>query len=277
MKVHKMRLKISLKPIEHSPLFPANYNYPISALIYSLLKSASPEHSEFLHDEGYTISGKAYKLFTFAVEFSRTPDFRDNAIYVGDNKIFLHISSPPSTNLISQLCSLNLTDKSIEVVGDNIFSELKIIRAETYQLNEIGNRVKVKLRSPIVIAKGKYLENVNRTQEDYLTYESNIDDINKILNDNLFNKYALIFNRNYTDAPLEFKWDHDYVKRRMNHSKSFTRLIRITKDLQRPIDIRGNMIPFYLEGEKELIKVGLEAGFGSKNSMGFGFGDIVYF
>ncbi|MBX2976921.1 MAG: CRISPR-associated endoribonuclease Cas6 [Ignavibacteriaceae bacterium] len=270
-----MRLKISLKPIENSHLFPANYNYPISALIYSLLKSASPEHSEFLHDEGYTISGKAYKLFTFALEFSRTPIFKNNAILCGDNTIFLHISSPNSTNLISQLCTLNLTGRRIEIVGDNIFSKLKIIKVETYQLNEMGQRVMVKLRSPIVIAKGKYLENENRTQEEYLTYESNIDDINKILNENLFNKYALIFNRNYADTPLKFKWDHDYVKQRMNQSKAFTRLIRITKDLHRPIEIRGNMIPFYIEGNEELIKVGLEAGFGSKNSMGFGFGDII--
>lgn len=41
-------------------LLPINYQYPLSAAIYSVLKSADADYAAFLHNSGY---GKGFKLF----------------------------------------------------------------------------------------------------------------------------------------------------------------------------------------------------------------------
>lgn len=63
-----MRLKLNLLP-ENSPHLHVNYNYALSAAIYNLLRFSSKEASEYLHDVGFTIQGKSYKLFSFAIGF----------------------------------------------------------------------------------------------------------------------------------------------------------------------------------------------------------------
>jgi CRISPR-associated endoribonuclease Cas6 len=45
----------------------------------------------------------------------------------------------------------------------------------------------------------------------------------------------------------------------------------------RGINIRGWLAPFTVEGSKELIELGYEAGFGSRNSMGFGMAEVDTF
>lgn len=62
-----MRLKVHLEAQDDS--LTCNYNYSLSAAIYSYLKLSSPDFAAFLHDIGYTHLGRNYKLFTFALKF----------------------------------------------------------------------------------------------------------------------------------------------------------------------------------------------------------------
>lgn len=43
----------------------------------------------------------------------------------------------------------------------------------------------------------------------------------------------------------------------------------------RGIKVRGWLAPFTVEGSPELIELGYEAGFGSRNSMGFGMAEVA--
>lgn len=63
-----MRLKILLQCVSKPAVIPINYNYQFSAAIYLLLKFGSPDFSKFLHDQGYKIENRNFKLFTFALK-----------------------------------------------------------------------------------------------------------------------------------------------------------------------------------------------------------------
>jgi CRISPR-associated endoribonuclease Cas6 len=39
--------------------------------------------------------------------------------------------------------------------------------------------------------------------------------------------------------------------------------------------VRGWLVPFRVEGSKELIELGYEAGFGKNNAMGFGMAEVI--
>ena len=87
-----MRLKITLKADKGS-LISFNYHYHLSAAIYRLLQFGSKEFSAFLHDIGFKLNGKAYKLFTFALRFEKYTNLQ-NALRLDEPKAFLYISSP---------------------------------------------------------------------------------------------------------------------------------------------------------------------------------------
>ena len=63
-----MRFKLNLLSKSGSPVIPANYQYPLSAVIYRILSSADQDYAAFLHNAGYQKkdSLKSFKLFTFS-------------------------------------------------------------------------------------------------------------------------------------------------------------------------------------------------------------------
>ncbi|MDR1897023.1 MAG: CRISPR-associated endoribonuclease Cas6, partial [Prevotellaceae bacterium] len=65
-----MRFKLSLQ-IDRSisgNLLPINYQYPLSAWIYSVIAKGNTMYSAWLHDNGFlpSDSSKSFKLFTFS-------------------------------------------------------------------------------------------------------------------------------------------------------------------------------------------------------------------
>lgn len=66
---HKnMRFKITLIPKFSDAVIPINYQYPLSAAIYKVLRLADSQYAAFLHEKGYGVenSFKSFKLFTFS-------------------------------------------------------------------------------------------------------------------------------------------------------------------------------------------------------------------
>lgn len=59
---------MTLIATELKSVIPINYQYPVSAAIYKVIRSADQEYARFLHDAGYAQpdSLKSFKLFTFS-------------------------------------------------------------------------------------------------------------------------------------------------------------------------------------------------------------------
>ncbi len=60
-----MRFVLTINAGARNPVLPFNYQYPLSAAIYEIIRTADAAFAEFLHNRGYG-EGKSFKLFTFS-------------------------------------------------------------------------------------------------------------------------------------------------------------------------------------------------------------------
>lgn len=241
---------------------PLNYNYQLSSAIYNLLRFGSPEFSRFLHNSGFRIDGKKYKLFTFALRFDKI-EVKDNYLILKSPKVTLHISSPLIDTFIKNFVIGTFENKVIDITDKDQSINFRIITAEILPELVFTNKMKFILLAPMILSTLKDYD--GKMQQYYLRPEDK-DDINRVLTKNLLNKKGLL-NRNQTiDGFCNLIWDEEYLKK----NKRITKKITINENGRFPIDVIGIQAPFTIEGDPELIKVGYECGFGEKNSMGFG-------
>ena len=60
-----MRIQV-LADVDKQITLPINYNHLLVGAIYRFLAESNPEYADFLHDEGYQVNKKRFKLFTFS-------------------------------------------------------------------------------------------------------------------------------------------------------------------------------------------------------------------
>lgn len=264
-----MRLKLTLN--SNGKSLPVNYNYYLAAAIYNLLKFGSPEFAEFLHNKGFVLNGKPYKLFCFALRFKNIKVI-DNIIRMIEPGAELYVSSPLIEDFIQNFIIGTFTNQSFEIAGNNFKCNFFINQVESLPEPHFNKTNNFHLLSPVVLSTLREKEN-GKTHQYYFRYNDNIAEINRVFNQNLKNKFKLIYNVEYEGDDLILEWDKDYIAKREKKNKRLTKKIAIEKYDGNPIDIIANEIPFTLTGNPELMKVGYHCGFGEKNSMGFGLAD----
>jgi len=257
-----MRLKITLRSKKNS-ILGYNYFYSLSAIIYKMLQLGSPEFSKFLHDLGYSEKNKKYKLFSFALDINK-PGRTSDYLILKNPISYLHITSPMIDQFVMYLIHGSFFTNNLELESDGYKTNFEIINIESVTEPEFKEEMKFKMLSPLVLSS-KRMHN-SKLNTYYLRYDDH-EEIQRILNSNLANKYKIISRKEYEGEGVELVWDNDYITRKEgNISKKYT--IRTNDE---NIEIKGIMAPFCLKGDNELIKVGYWCGFGEKNSMGFGF------
>ncbi|NWF88924.1 MAG: CRISPR-associated endoribonuclease Cas6 [Ignavibacteriaceae bacterium] len=262
-----MRLRVYLTAERNSILSP-NYNYPLSAAIYNLLRFGSPEFSQFLHDIGFRQNGRTYKLFCFALKFEEI-QVEYGAIKMIAPNANLYITSPLIDDFVKNFVIGTFEQQKINLYSNYRTTEFRIKQVELVPETEILETNKFLLHSPMVLSTVKVNDN-GKTLQYYLRPEDKAE-INRILTANLLNKYKLIWGKELKAEPLELKWDENYLRK----FKRVTKKITINESDKNAVDVIGIQAPFTLKGNPELIKVGYECGFGEKNSMGFGMAEVV--
>lgn len=262
-----MRLKLKLR-LKESRIIPVNYNYQLSSAIYNLLQFGSPEFTEFLHNEGFNIDGKNYKLFSFSLRI-KNPRLYGNLLEIVDSEAVLFITTPIAEKFIKSFITGTFSQKRIEINSDNIHTVFNIEQLEIIPEPEFTDEMKFICLSPIVLSTRKIFN--NDLKQYYLRPEDN-ELINKVLSGNLINKYKLIYNKEPNENGVELKWDENYLLKNKRITKKIT--LNVIKDS--PQEIIGMQAPFILKGNPQLIKIGYLSGFGEKNSMGFGMAEVKY-
>ncbi|MDP2362995.1 MAG: CRISPR-associated endoribonuclease Cas6, partial [Ignavibacteria bacterium] len=188
---------------------PLNYNYQLSSAIYNLLRFGSPEFSMFLHDNGFKIDSKKYKLFSFALRFDKT-EIQDNHLILKSPKVTLHISSPLIDTFIKNFVIGTFENKVIDISDKDQVISFRIITAEIIPEPVFNNKMKFTSLSPMVLSTLK--ERDGKMQQYYLRPDDT-EEINRVLTKNLLNKKGLL-NRNQTiDEYCRLEWDADYIQR----------------------------------------------------------------
>lgn len=248
-----------------------NYNYALSSAIYSLLNFGSPEFASFLHQIGYKSNNKTYKLFTFALKFESTKIYNNNLVLNSPNA-FLYISSPIIVDFIKNFILGSFEKQCIELSANNITSRFDITQIESLPAPEFMKKNYFQMLSPMVLSTVE--EKDEYKVQHFFRYDEDINEINRVLNQNLKNKYQIIHNTKYLGQNIFLDWDYNYLNNKLGAGKRLSKKISITKKGERPVEIIAIEIPFTLTGSQELIKVGYECGFGEKNSLGFGLAEL---
>ncbi len=251
-----MRVKLALTASSVKAGLPLNSNHAIAAMIYHMLGNASADFAAQLHREGFSAEGRSFKLFTF----SRLRP--DHSHIVGDQVILdkpsvtLQISSPLS-DFIEYFVTGLFQAESFRIAETNFH----LTGAETLPAPEFTERMIFRALSPIT-------ESV-RDEQDRTRFLSTDDDWSEVMQRNLTRKYRVMHGREPEDTSLRWTWDREYLREVADRGRRASALIDI-----RGIKVRGWLAPFTVEGNRELIEIGYETGFGSRNSMGFGMAEV---
>lgn len=243
-----MQIKIGFSSNEDIQL-PVHYNHILQAFIYN---NIDRNLSVFLHDNGYTSNGRVFKLFTFSRILNRARN--ENGRFNFGKKIDLVVSSPLD-NFCRSIANSMLQKEEL-ILGQNR------IKAEEIQIfdNYVDDdEIKVRTLSGIV-AYSTFLKPDNRKYTHYFMPEEK--DFSRIVSENLVKKYNALHNTNLSfDEGIEII-PLEEPRQILTYYKNF--IIKC---------VDGK---FLIRGDKRLLKLGLDAGFGGKNSQGFGCVRLFY-
>lgn len=238
-----------------------NYQYQLGAAIYNLLDFGSPEFGRFLHDIGFEAGGKKFKLFTYALRFEKFR-FEGRIMHLIGDEAFLYITSPRIDDFIRHVITGSFESKMLVLEGFTR-NEFTIVQMEMLPEEKFGNAAHLKLLSPMVASKP--VANGSNKQAYYLR-PADTEELDRILSANLSKKYQIISSEKDYQGEVAVRFDDKYLA----ENKRVTKKITIDERGEHPIDVIGIQAPFTITGPPELIATGYEAGFGEKNSMGFG-------
>ncbi|WP_353720210.1 CRISPR-associated endoribonuclease Cas6 [Dyadobacter sp. 676] len=162
-----MRFKLTLKPLKDKQQLLFNYQYPLQAWIYQLLRNADSDYAAFLHQKGYVVPDrcKTFKHFTFSsliIPKIERPKPGDSYMILSSKEIGLIVSfyiDKAAEGFITGL----FQNQRISLYNRDYRADFVVERVETLPVQiPAGNLPTVRLRtlSPMVIAEK--IENMDR-------------------------------------------------------------------------------------------------------------------
>lgn len=223
-----------------------NYHYELMKEIYRSLEVANSKLAFQVHEEGFRIENKNYKLFTNQLYIEKA-NYTKNGIEIRKGtKCKLTISG-------FDVIVKNIVLGFIKKDNVNLFNKkYKLLEVENDKKVKLDNITLYKVRNPIVATihdtKGRIIFK-SPFEEDYY----------KILANNLKRKYKLIHGKDY-EGDLYFDIEDTFLvkKRLISNIKSKGMLIGYSN------------FELYMVANRDMQKVAYYCGFGSNNSLGMG-------
>ena len=219
-----------------------HYNHLVQGMIYNSLDS---EFASFLHDRGYEGSGRMFKLFTFSRLIGK---FQIDGGRIGFEPPVKLIVTSPMEQFCQSLLNGLLTKNKVEL--GQVVVKVESVKVEKPVVTE--ESIKLKLLSPVVAYSTLFRGDGSK----YTCYYQPGDaEFTRIAAENLRKKYRAIYNREAPKGEVKIKpWRQPKLH---------------------VLEYKGNVIKGYsgtmvISGPRELLQVAVDAGLGSKNSMGFG-------
>jgi CRISPR-associated endoribonuclease Cas6 len=253
-----MRVKLTFSAIRQKTMLPLNYNHAVGSLIYRTLGNASEEFAALLHDEGFKAERRRFKLFTFSRLWMKRSRVVGDRLLLESPVVTLQVSSPVR-DFIEHFVSGLFQSEVFNIAGAGFVLE----QAETVAPPEISERMSFRALSPIT-------ESV-RDEQNRVRYLGMNDDWSEVMQRNLVRKYIALHGREPLYDGLHWVWDEVYIAEQAKRNRRPSVLIEVNEGIK----VRGWLVPFRVEGSKELIELGYEAGFGKSNAMGFGMAEVI--
>jgi CRISPR-associated endoribonuclease Cas6 len=236
-------------------LLPINYQYALSSWIYKVIRLADAQYSKFLHDKGFTVDGRNFKMFTFSQLDLRPYSIQGNQIHLLGKEISLTIRFFVDSSLEHFIRGLFMQQQFS--LGDRQGSvDLEVSSIEAVAPVHFKPLMQYHCLSPIC---------VSRLREDgsaeYLSPEDG--QYGELLLNNLVRKEkALQFAHTEPRPSLPYRFKLLNAPRKKG--------VHIKEGTAGHTQVIGYLFNFELLAPPELHEIGYHAGFGEKNSMGFG-------
>lgn len=243
-----MRYRIALKA-NRKLVVPVNHLEALTAAVYTLLSASDAAFAAHVHDVGFTIGLKSHKLFTFAGLRSPNRCLDGDMLMFPDGCVDWHVSTASPEFADHLAWGLMFTGKV--QVGE---ASLEVGEIHTEDIPDFRcGYGRFRCLSPIVA-----YDKTEDGRDIYLTPQDAgfTDSVRR----NLLSKYEALTGAKPTDDRFTLRFDPRYLA---DHAG--TKLMRY-----RSQNIKGAFAPFVAAGSPELLTLGYTAGFGAKNSIGFG-------
>jgi len=239
-----------------------DYQYYLSAWIYKVMGKADPEFSNFLHAKGYTLGNKRFKLFNYSpLNFGKPTLWKEKTLFeVFTAQLTLSVSFHLAE--AAEKFIIGLFNNQQVYVGDH-FNGLDLVVSQVERLPESGLKDTMNYRavSPVVVSlkdeNRKYSRYLSPTDQNYMEQ----------LRQNLWNKYDSIPNMAPLPEDLNFQFK---VK-----SEPKSKLVTLKPSTPEQSKVRGYVFDFTLTCPLEIHQLIQTCGIGEKNSMGFGWVEVV--
>lgn len=249
-----MRIKLTYEMLERDKIIlPVHYNYHIHGLIY---RTFSNELASRLHNEGFLVGKRPFKLFTFSriLEKGKLVKKGKDAKLIFGRKISFYFSSIVE-NIVADLGEMSFRKREFSLCGQKIYlSQLEVITPP-----RLESKLLIKALSPLTVYSTFEKDGNEKVIHYYKPYE---DGFQKRIEENAKKKYKAVYKREPDGLSLSIKPYKFSVEK--NHSVVFF------KDTP----IEGWTGIYELSGSPELIAVTYNAGLGNKNPEGFGMWEV---
>ncbi|HKI45477.1 MAG TPA: CRISPR-associated endoribonuclease Cas6 [Balneolales bacterium] len=257
-----MRVKLILGITDTSRNLPINYQYEFSAWIYKTLHYGDPTFARWLHDHGYTEGKRSFKLFSFSnLDVDRFKINGDRFQIVSDEArliLTFHIDEA------IQHFVTGLFRHNAFTIGDRKSQvDFEVKSVEMLHPPEFTDTMRFRTLSPVCISRP--VENNGKLTAEYLA--PGHPEYSRRFFENLLTRYRSS-QQQYQQLSKSFE-----LLESSDNPKS--RLIKIKADTPQETRVRGYLYDFECSAPAELLRFGYEAGFGEKNSLGFGCVEVI--
>ena len=234
----------------HEPLaLPIHYNHLVQGAIYN---SIDTELAEFLHNKGFAVNGRSFKMFAFSTLNGAFKIDKEKSTITFMSGIRLVITSPVDefcqslVNALLKRGTLRLGKQVLEIVDINLVKPQRTT-----------GEVLLRTLSPVVL----YSTLLRPDGRKYTAYFQPGDpDHERLLGENLRKKYRAFFREEPPPDDIRVR------------PKGMQRM-RIVR--YKGIIIKGYSGMLILKGPSSLLHLAVDAGLGGKNSQGFGCVEVI--
>ena len=242
-----MRITLELKTADDFLILPVHYNYYIQSFLYHHI---SQELGEFLHDQGFILGKRRFKMFTFSRLYGRYRIVDKKIKFF--SSVYLTVSSPLD-RFVSELGNSLLRKDNLKLAGNIIHIESIRVHPEP----DINDEIEIGMLSPVVVYSTLFTGDGKKKTYYYSPYEA---EFSQLVDRNLRKKYEALYGKKPSGKKLELKT--------LGRVRNKILMYRGTV-------IKGWMGRFRLNGNKKLLKFAYDTGIGSKNSQGFGMFEVI--
>lgn len=269
-----MRFNLTLTRTSPDNRLPINYLYELSAWLYKVIQTADPAFSQFLHDRGYLLGKKQFKLFTFSLlQVPRYAiDKAQQRLVVLSETVSLQVSFLVE-EAAGQFIAGLFQNQQLRI-GDRLSGvAFTVSQVEALPAPVFAGCMRFRTRSPLCVATMN--EHKGRLQPQYLSPDD--ERFGRILLDNLVNKFIAVGQHGLPvlGEQAAGALASEPAGRFALLSSPVSRLVTIKAGTPQETKVRGYLFDFELEDPAALQALGYYAGFGEKNSLGFGCAEVV--